>query len=267
MRKLAIGEVQDMQLQLMKKLHRFLEDEEIPYYLLAGSALGAVRHEGFIPWDDDIDIGMLREDYERFLKVANRFNTENEILNYRNSENCDFVLTRIYFPRTKIDIASIEKTKLDKRLYMDIFPLDNVPDDARELQEFEKKILSKRVQIQRIDARNYGDSNIKYFFKRVVSNCLRPLRQRILEKDEALMRTYEKIETRCVCSLCSQYSFRKQVMPREFYGSPTLHKFEDTEFYCPENLDKYLTTLYGADYMQVPPLDKRRKGHNIYILD
>lgn len=264
MRLLKIEEVQAMQLSLMKKLHRFLTDEGIPYYLIAGSALGAARHQGFIPWDDDIDIGLFRGDYERFLQAAGRFDPTYKIVNCRNAGNCDFSLTRIYFPDTMIDIPSVRKTVLDKRLYMDIFPLDNVPDDTAERQNYEKKINAQKKLIARTDVRDYGRSWALLICKKMVSACLRPFRGSILSRTERLMRQYEGQNTKAVCSLCSQYSFQKQVMPREYYGTPTLYQFEDTMFYGPEQMDAYLTTLYGADYMQVPPENKRRKGHDIY---
>ena len=94
MRLISIDDVQYLQLELMKKLHAFLGANNIRYYLIAGSALGAVRHSGFIPWDDDIDIGMFREDYERFIQLSSSFDGGYDIVNYRNAENCDFGLTR-----------------------------------------------------------------------------------------------------------------------------------------------------------------------------
>lgn len=264
MKQLKISEIQALQLDLMKKLHQFLTEEGIPYYIIAGSALGAVRHKGFIPWDDDIDIGLFRRDYEWFLQVANRFDPTYEVINSRNADNCDFCLTRIYFPETMIDIPSIKDTALDKRLYMDIFPLDNVPDDTNELQSYVRKIKARKNLIAKIDARDYGTSAFALICKKTISACLQNSRGRILQQTENLMRRYEKQNTKAVCSLCSQYSFKKQVMPREYYGTPTLYQFEDTMFYGPEKMNEYLITLYGADYMQIPPESKRRAGHDIY---
>lgn len=266
MKLLDIKEVQALQLELMKKLHAFLKEQEIPYYLLAGSALGAVRHGGFIPWDDDIDIGMFRADYERFLSVCDGFDQGYDIVNFHNAKNCDNCLTRIYFPNTYIEVHSTKGTVLDTRLYFDIFPLDNVPDDDAERRTFEKKIVKKKRTIALIDVRNYQNSKKALLAKKVISACLRPARGRILKKTDALMRKYSKCETSLVCSLSSQYSFAKQVMPKSVYGTPTLHAFADTEFYVPEQLNTYLSTLYGKDYMQVPPENKRRKGHDIYSL-
>ena len=115
-----------------------------------------------------------------------------------------------------------------------------------------------------IDVRDYGTSAFALVCKKAVSACLQNSRASILKKTENLMRRYEEQNTKAVCSLCSQYSFKKQVMPREYYGIPTLYQFEDTMFYGPEKMNEYLTTLYGADYMQIPPESKRREGHDIY---
>ena len=267
MKLLETNQVQSILLELMKKVHLFLEEKNIPYYMIGGNALGAIRHGGFIPWDDDIDIGMFRGDYEKFLEVCGEFDSSYDIVNYRNSKNCDFVLTRIYFPNTYIDNPTVKDTKLDKRLYFDIFPIDNVPDDNSELSKFEEKIKGKKTLITRIDTRNYNNPLHIIVAKRIFSFIVSPFRNLILKKTEGLMRTYENDNTSRVCSLCSQYSFKKQVMPKSYYGTPTLYKFEDEMFYAPENLDSYLTTLYGSNYMEVPPENKRRKGYNIYSLE
>ena len=266
MRLMSIQEVQGRQMELMKTLHTFLECGSIPYYLIAGSALGAVRHQGFIPWDDDIDIGMFREDYERFLEIAHKFDQRYDIANFSCATNCDYCLTRIYFPDTYIDNEYIKNTKLDQRLYMDVFPLDNVPEDPKKRDQFEKKIKKCKSLIALIDVHDYENSCLELILKKSVAMVLSPFRQSILAHCDKLMKTYRESQTDYVCSLSSQYSFRKQVMPKKYYGTPTLHCFEDSQFYLPEQIDSYLTTLYGPDYMDVPPEGKRRKGHDIYVI-
>lgn len=267
MKLLKIEEIQDILIELMQEVHKFLREKEIPYYMLGGSTLGAVRHGGFIPWDDDIDIGMLRKDYEKFLSCAHEFSANYDIANYRFTKNCDHCLTRIYVKNTCMDAKSIRNTKLDKRLYFDIFPIDVVPKDKEERDKFEKKILSKKRLIGYIDARIYNSSFLSKVAKNIISFILRPFRKTILKKTEKIMRKYEKQETGLVCSLCSQYRFSKQVMPIETYGKPKLMKFEDDEYFVPEKTDQYLTTLFGEDYMVVPPVEKRRKGYPIYIIE
>ena len=264
---LTIKQVQQMLLELMVKVDTFLREREIPYYMLGGSALGAVRHEGFIPWDDDIDIGMLRADYERFLRIADEFDKEYDVVNFKRNNNCDYCLTRIYIPNTFMYVPELAATKLDKRVYFDIFPIDNVPEDDDERNEYEKQIVKRKKMIARIDPRNNKNSGLFMAAKKIVSFFLRPNRQRIIAKTDALMRKYENDRTKYVCSLSSQYSFAKQVMPREVYGTPVDYAFEGYKFSIPEKYDTYLTTLFGGDYMQVPPEHKRRKGHDIYTLN
>lgn len=267
MKALKIKEVQAMQLELMKKMHSYLSEKGIPYYMIAGSVLGAERHGGFIPWDDDIDIGMLRPDYERFLDVCVDFDSEYEIVNYHNHKHCDNCLTRIYFPNTMIDNKSIVHTKLDKRLYFDVFPLDNVPDDEIERNKLERKVLKKRRQIYYADVRNTNNPWWVLFCKKIYSLLFAFRREKILSECDRLMQSYAGKETGYICSMCSQYSLEKQSMPRTYYGVPTLHRFEDAEFYVPELTNEYLTHLYGADYMEIPPKDKRRKGYTVYRTD
>ena len=265
MRIVDIKEVQTMLLDLMKKVHAFLDENDLKYYLLGGSALGAVRHNGFIPWDDDIDIGLFREDYDKFLAICDTFDSNYEIVNFKNAKNCNFGLTRIYIPNTYVDNPTIAKTKLDKRLYFDIFPLDNVPNDKDELRAFEKRILKKKHLLALIDVHDYGNSKVVMIAKKVVSMGLCPFRNVILRSFDKLLKKYRYEETVCICSLCSQYSFKKQVMLKEVYGQPVLHRFEDVELYIPENVTQYLTTLFGEDYMIVPPVEKRRPGLTIYM--
>ena len=186
-------------------------------------------------------------------------------MNYERANHCDFCLTRVYFKDTLIDIKSIENTCLDKRLYLDIFPIDNVPECQVERASFEQKVIKMKRIIGMIDVRIYERSSAPVIMKKFVSLLLMPFRPYLLKKNDTLIKKYRCLTTNLVCSICSQYSFAKQVMPRNFYGEPKLHSFVDTEFYIPENVHDYLAQLYGNDYMQIPSENKRRKGHDIYI--
>lgn len=268
MKLLTIQEVQNELLTLMKILHAFLEEHRLSYYLIGGSALGAVRHSGFIPWDDDIDIGMYRNDYETLLNLREEFNLKHkdtyEFIDFHNHNRCDFVLSRIYINGTYIDDPSVAYTRLDKRLYLDIFPLDNVPADETISQKYAKKIAGQKKLLSFCDTRDYNTGKIKRNMKKIIAFFLSPFRANILKRCDGLMKRYQHSETEHVCSLCSQYSYKKQKMPRAYYGQPTLYRFENCHFYIPEQADRYLTQLYGKDYMELPPENKRRKGHDIY---
>ena len=261
-RLLSTEEVQNKLLNVMIEFDKFCRNKNLRYYLIGGSLLGAVRHGGFIPWDDDMDVGMLRDDYERFLTLLNDFSIQCDIRNFRNCKYCDYVITRIYINNTLIDNEFVADTKLDKRLYLDIFPLDYVPDDNRLANKQETNILRKKKLIGYLDPKNYNNGKVVVAIKKIMSFGLKPFRQHILCNLEREMTKYSK--TNHVCSLASQYSYKKQYFPFDVYGNPKEYDFCGYKFLGPANSDYYLTQLYGNDYMELPPVEKRRKGWNVY---
>lgn len=269
--KLDLKQVQYMQLGLMKQIHEVCNAEGIRYYLLAGSLLGAVRHGGFIPWDDDIDIGMPRNDYEKFKSLfPHKMDTKKFFLQHFKSDH-DFApaLMRLCIVGTIMDVKSERHLKNCKNTYIDIFPLDNVPNAETNRINQEKQILRiKRL----IDLKLYhiyeSNSKISVFAKKMVSFFLRVVPLSYLQKRiEEVMTLYQFEECENYCSMASKYSYSKQTISKSIYGVPTLIRFEDTEFYGPEKPIEYLSHLYGKHYMQLPPEEKREKPHDVYIVD
>ena len=264
MRLLTLKEVQNLLLEVMIEVDGFCKQKNIKYYMLGGTLLGAVRHKGFIPWDDDIDIGMLRGDYERFLQSATEKQWKYELVNYRLKKNCDYVITRLYIPDTYIDNPEIEKTKLDKRLYFDIFPLDYMPKEPKTQKKQARKLLNLKREIAYADVRiRKNNSKFDVILKKILAHVISPFRQALLFKLEKTMQTYPPCGY--VCSMASQYSYEKQSFEELIYGKPVPYIFEGYTFAGPAKCHEYLTQLYGADYMELPPVEKRRKGYDIYI--
>lgn len=264
---LKLREVQLLQLNVMKEIHKVCVSNGINYYIIAGSLLGAVRHGGFIPWDDDIDIAMMRPDYELFKsKFDELFDTDRFFLQHYGSDQ-DFMpaLMRLCIKNTYVDIQAQAHLKFCKNTYIDIFPLDNVPDE--ENLRVEQNLDLKRVdhllglKLYRIYPQN---GFFKKLFKKLVSELL-PLK--ILQKKrENIMKRYNFDKTRCVSSTVSKYGYMRQIMDKRIYGEPTLIDFEDTSFFAPKLYKEYLTKLYGKDYMNIPPVEKRVKPKDVYIL-
>ncbi len=265
MRLLNVREVQSLQLELVKKIHKFMEENHIKYYLIAGSALGAVRHGGFIPWDDDIDIGMTRENYNKFLDVADQFPPCYEIKNFKNDKYCDHVITRIYIPNTYIDNPTARDTKLDHRLYFDIFPLDKTPVSPKDCQTHALKIKKMKERIWWSIPYQHSPSAAKRFVRKCISLCLSPSHNATLRRLDRYMQKYQETQSNRLCSMASQYSYQKQLMDFEVYGTPVDYQFEDLTLMGPAKADDYLRQLYGANYMELPPVEKRRKGFDIYV--
>ena len=262
--KMTLNDVQDQLLNIMSYVDQFCEEHKIKYYMLGGTALGAKRHQGFIPWDDDIDIGMVREDYEKFISLSDQLVKDFEFKNYRCSKNCDAVITRLYFYNTEIDNPSMKHSWFDKRMYFDVFPLDYVPIDPSKQEKQKSSLLRMKKLLWWSMPFKHKSNVIKRFVAWTIHTALRPLHNSVLRKMDKIMSEYGKDEACGICSMASQYAYDKQNMPFEVYGEPVKYKFEDRQFYGPQNIDAYLAQLFGTDYMQVPPVEKRRKGFDIY---
>lgn len=269
MKELSLREVQLMQLELIKEVDKVCLENNITYYLIAGSCLGAVRHTGFIPWDDDIDIAMMRSEYERFLKLFDdKFNTEKYFLqNYNTDAEFTPALSRICIKGTLLDVKPERHYKTCKNTYIDIFPLDNVPDDPelRELQKKNIRIIRRLIAVKQY--RLYRDSRLEYIIKRTVSLVLRViplgyLQRRLVEE----MTRCSSYATSKVCSMASGYSYDRQSMNRDVYGTPIRVLFEGVELNAPEHTDEYLRSLYGENYMTPPTKDKIVHPHPVYLL-
>lgn len=269
MRKMTLREVQLMQLELMKEVDWICKKYNLVYYLIAGSCLGAVRHGGFIPWDDDIDIAMLREDYDRFVELfgEDADNSRYFIQNYKTEKSFVPALTRICIKNTCVDIPSDRHLKYRKNTYIDVFPLDTVPDDIRlrERQKYRLKLIDRLMNLKQYHI--YKGTVSEYIVKKSVALILSVIPLRFLQKLRCrVMTAYSTLEASCVCSTTSKYGYDKQIIAKEIYGNPVRQPFEGIEFNMPERTEDYLKQLYGPNYMQLPPENKRVVPHDVYML-
>ena len=266
MKKLTLKESQALQLNLMKEIHKVCEENKITYYLIAGSCLGAVRHGGFIPWDDDIDIGMFRKDYEKFCLIFDeKMNTDKYFLqNFKTDPNVHFALSRVCIKGTFYSNKRTDEKDICHNAYIDLFPLDNVPDNSflSSLQSclyylVKLFIVAKTLKFDKIHS-------VIFFGLLKVGLCFVPLRGLHVLRI-CIMKFFENISTKEVCSLASKYSCKKQTMPIQYYQPPVRLSFEGNMFNVPAKTDKYLSHLYGEHFMELPPVEKRVKPHPIFI--
>lgn len=249
-------QIQDELYKTMLFIHRFCEENKIRYYMIGGTALGAVRHGGFIPWDDDIDIAMRRSDYEKFLTCWED-NDKYFIQNYKNDRKSRHTLSRILICGTKIKLNNSENiTPRNPNLFIDIFPLDEVPVDAKQREKQRKSLLKiKKLIGKKINTTS--SSAIKHFVKVGIKFALFPVSFGwLVSKFDNIAMQYSGCRSGIICSMSSQYDYNRQAMDSEIYGDGTKMKFMDSEFYAPSQVDRYLNLLYG-DYMKLPPEEKR----------
>lgn len=265
MRKLTIKETQEILLSVMIDFDAFCRKEGLNYYMIGGTMLGAYRHHGFIPWDDDIDVGMTRDEYEKFIKKSTSFDSKYCIKNYRVSNDCDYVITRIYIPNVFIDNPFSKYSKVDKRLYFDIFPLDYAPSETG-LQELQRGTIKKlKYKMSLMDLKSYDRNFAKTAAKFAVAKFMSINRRNILTSLDSEMRKYGNSDF--LCSMASQYSYERQLFSTDVYGTPKEYDFEGHKFFGPQKAEEYLSQLYGKDYMQLPPVDKRHPELTIYVSD
>lgn len=272
MKKISLRELQLLQLDAMKYLDAFCTRNGINYYMIGGTLLGAVRHNGFIPWDDDIDIAMLRSDYEKFVRLLSREIDDSKyfLQNYDTEKEFQPALSRLCIKGTFMEYPSEKHLNICKNTYIDIFPLDNVPDDEL-LREKQCTELSKVDKLFQYRIGRVFDSGI-FNYKKIVKGVIRQIMRlypiaKLKSRRVQIMTMYADVDTECVCSTVSQYGYKKQIMKRCIYGTPQRLKFEDCELLAPEKYDEYLTHLFGKNYMQIPPEHKRVKPHDAYLID
>lgn len=256
-----LKQLQKIQLSLMCLVHKICVENNIRYYIIGGTALGAVRHGGFIPWDIDMDIAMPREDYERFKALG--LKGIDERLTYHDYSNTK----NMFSPHALVCINGTllreKRNTIGKRdvegIFLDIFPLDTAPSDPKLQQKQAKAVKLTRT----LDARKKGmlfrNSKKEWFIKKLVVLLMKPISFKLIGKTrEKIMRKYEHCDSGLICSMTSHYSYQKQLMPFEIYGTPTLVDFDGYKFYAPEKLHEYLTKIFG-DYMVLPDEKSRNE--------
>ena len=247
--------LQNLQLSMMKIIHKICQKDNIEYYIIGGTALGSVRHQGFIPWDIDIDIAMTRKNYDMFKEVALcELPSQMKYVDHTCEADYRSPHAKVEWIKSSITIA---KDGHISKAFIDIFPLDYAPNDVN-LQRKQAKYIKalKFLKSCKIlsKSRNLNVSfPRKLFF--YVFRLFNPFINidKINVRMQELMQKYDSNPENAyfLCSMASHYSYRKQCIPKEIYGRPTLIKFSDTEFYGPELIDAYLSRIYG-DYMTLP---------------
>lgn len=261
--------VQLLQLEALHEVDRICRIFNLRYYLIGGALIGAVRHKGFVPWDDDIDIAMLRSDYESFLNACKKELADRFFLQNASTDPYFYQsLTRICIQGTYINEEYSKHIPFNKGLYLDIFPLDKIPDDgderkkhARQIRRIDKLIFYKSCYIY-----DPGILHTKWIGKKILQKFLLPFSYpAILDRKEKVLRRYEHEDRKWICSTASRYPYEKQIHPISRFGLPEYLEFEGETVPVPTDWRGYLNQLYG-NYMALPPVEKRKPEHDAYWL-
>lgn len=260
-RKVSDDDVKGISLDLLQRVHDFCHKYNIRYSLAYGTLLGAVRHKGFIPWDDDLDIIMLRPDYDRFIATFNKqADSRYCVASFESDPNFHYPFAKVVNNSTVNDELGYNKYGVS----IDLFPIDKLPKN----ELIAKKLLQKQSLLWHL-----------FMLKSMRWNKERSLRMNLLmallklilyffsfsylsERSRKLSRKYENLigDYNLGC-LFGPYGI-KEIMPKEIFETSDSLLFEERYYSCLKDYDRYLSSIYG-NYLQLPPLEKRVSHHSI----
>ncbi len=257
MKPMTFDEIRQVELEILKDIAKFCDENNLKYFLAYGTLIGAVRHKGFIPWDDDIDIWMPRDDYNEFLKLYNKKESR-----YRAISPYEKIARHSIVKVVDTKTVKIEESTDYSNGYLgvdvDIFPLDGQPAEEKKYKKWYRRLqLYYRLYLCCVMS---SEGKLKKKIGLPIVKLLCGNKNNLLNKADALHRLYSYEDSTYVGAVESCYNFVNNHYKREWFNDYILMDFEDTQFKIPIGYDNILTKMYG-DYMQLPPKEKQITHH------
>lgn len=249
-------EIRAYQLKLLRMLElfdAFAKENQIPYFLLGGSVLGAVRHQGFIPWDDDVDIGLYQLDYERMAACINE-KIGGGLRFYDEGENPypEAPIGKLY------DLSAGESPKSAPSF--DIFLLQAIPEGKCSRRIYRFKATAYHLLVLDRPAENRG-KGAAVLSKLILTAIPRGIKSRMKKRLKRSVR--KRRQSGFLTTIYGAHGFERETMPVAYFGTPVFLRFESGVYPVPQEYDRYLTKMYG-DYMTLPPEKERRPAHKSF---
>ncbi len=248
-------------LSIIKEIDALCKKNNIDYYLLGGSAIGAIRHKGFIPWDDDLDIIMTYDNYEKFIRICEEQLDHDKYFLQVGIKDWPLNFSKIRLKGSRLTEKEGYATSADMQgIFVDIFKMDNV--SGNPLQGRWQYFCGKYYLCYQLAQRTYKTASFK---KRCMIALSFPLRCRIIRKF-IIHQTikYNNVETPLLGFYYGRTRWHSGVIARKIYGKPLYVPFEDTMLPIAEHYHEYLTQVFG-DYMKLPPNEQQQGLHMISV--
>ena len=251
-KKLDIDEIKEVELGVMDYIHNICKEKGINYSLAYGSLLGAVRHRGFIPWDDDLDIALKRDQYDKLYQaILEDNNSIYKVVSWENDSRYPYPFYRVYDSRTVYENNYIQND-IELGICVDVFPFDDYKDVNKEITKLDMYRRLSAYTLYGIRNKEAGIKNIVRYLMLVAFRLTR-------------VKTWNKKLNDC-SKVPVNSEYIDYLMESKKYSTKidakaldqvVEFKFEDRVYNIPTDYDHILTTIYGADYMEIPPIEKR----------
>lgn len=262
----VIRKLQKAELMVLKDVAMICEDNGLKYYLIGGTLLGAIRHQGFIPWDDDIDIVMFRDDYDKLFDIMNRdYRDKYFVQRFETDPNYSRYIMKIRLNGTKHVENRVSDVAMNHGIYIDIFPIDYLK-NAGLVTHIRGGVLRALFAYKNVKHSQNRYTGIKRIASYPVLLLTKIIPEKIINKwfDDVCVVDNKK-NCSYVTNFASHFKWKKQMYPREYFDDGVYLNFEGTQFKAPKEYIKILERLYG-DYMKLPP-ENKRVAHNIVEVD
>ena len=263
-RQITLDELKLIELETLESIHKICEEQNIRYSLAGGTLLGAIRHGGFIPWDDDIDLIMPRPDYNKLIEYCKNNETPFKLICHETDDKYSYLFAKAVNPNTVIIEENGSRADTELGIFVDIFPVDGLADD---FESAKRKFNEHRIRRELLIAYNWK----KFFRSKTRSIIYEPIRLAcfILSRFVSAKKLISKIQKqyppeafeKCKYSaaVCGVYR-TKEIIETQVYSEYRDITFEGKTFKAMKNCEIYLEHLYG-DYMKLPPEEKRVSHH------
>lgn len=261
----STSELREIQLNILQQIHDFCVSHNINYSLGFGTLIGAIRHKGYIPWDDDIDLAVMREDYDRLMSSFPSVFNNISIISLERDSRWNRAYAKAYDTRT-IEIENCHGNIEGVGIGIDIFPMDNVPEDDKKWTKFRDRcIFLQNVQSLKTLKVNKERRFYKNFivFTSHILLCFIPIKT-LAKMSDKLIQSYKSEETQYVFNSSLILSKNRKRIPKSDFDNYVNVEFEYLLFKAMVGFDDFLKRTYG-DYMKLPPLEEQVSHHSFRV--
>lgn len=256
----TLKHLQSLELMILKEFINICEENKLTYYMYAGSLLGTIRHQGFIPWDDDLDVIMFRDDFERFKQIFKSMSHEKvKLLSIETEDDYFHLLAKLMLKDTLFEEKWVSQVDFNIGINIDIFVLDDLSNNnfkrnyqLKKAFLYNKLLIMSKIKLDDLPFLTKLVTHAGYYILNLFGIKPKWINKRCLN----FLKKYQDENAEFVFDISATAEEYPQIFNKKEFKKVEKAKFEDIEVNVPANYDEILKSLYG-DYMQLPPEEDR----------